>query len=90
MADNNSTDRTAELAEAAAARLGLDYRRVFEPEPGKFHALNRVLETIETPLVVTVDADTYLYPDALELPRRPGDRASAGSARLRLCRRHRR
>jgi biofilm PGA synthesis N-glycosyltransferase PgaC len=65
LADNNSTDRTAELAEAAALRLGLDYRRVFEPEPGKFHALNRVLETIETPLVVTVDADTYLYPDAL-------------------------
>jgi len=65
LADNNSTDRTAELAEAAALRLGLDYRRVFEPEPGKFHALNRVLETIETPLVVTVDADTYLYRDAL-------------------------
>jgi poly-beta-1,6-N-acetyl-D-glucosamine synthase len=38
---------------------------VFEPEPGKFHALNRVLETIETPLVVTVDADTYRYPASL-------------------------
>jgi biofilm PGA synthesis N-glycosyltransferase PgaC len=48
-----------------ATRLRLDYRRVFEPEPGKFHALNRVLETIETPLVVTLDADTYLYPEAL-------------------------
>ena len=66
LADNNSTDRTAELAAATAARLGLDYRRVFEPEPGKFHALNRVLATVETPLVVTLDADTYLYPDALE------------------------
>ena len=65
LADNNSTDHTAELAEAAAARLSLDYRRVFEPEPGKFHALNRVLETIQTPLVVTLDADTYLYPEAL-------------------------
>jgi glycosyltransferase involved in cell wall biosynthesis len=65
LADNNSHDRTAELAQAAALQLGLDYRRVFEPEPGKFHALNRVLETIETPLVVTVDADTYLYPEAL-------------------------
>jgi poly-beta-1,6-N-acetyl-D-glucosamine synthase len=65
LADNNSSDSTAELAEAAARRLGLDYRRVFEPEPGKFHALNRVLETIETPLVVTLDADTYLYPAAL-------------------------
>jgi biofilm PGA synthesis N-glycosyltransferase PgaC len=65
LADNNSTDRTAELAEAAAARLRLDYRRVFEGEPGKFHALNRVLAMIETPLVVTLDADTYLYPGAL-------------------------
>lgn len=44
LADNNSTDRSAEFAEAAALCLGLDYRRVFEPEPGKFHALNRVME----------------------------------------------
>jgi len=65
LADNNSTDRTAEVAEAVAVRLGLAYRRVFEPEPGKFHALNTVLDSVETPLVVTVDADTYLYPDAL-------------------------
>ena len=65
LADNNSTDRTAELAARTAARLGLDYRRVFEPQAGKFHALNAVLETVETPLVVTVDADTYLYPEAL-------------------------
>jgi biofilm PGA synthesis N-glycosyltransferase PgaC len=61
LADNNSTDRTAELGEAAAARLGLDYRRVFEPTPGKFHALNTALETVTTPIVVTVDADTFLH-----------------------------
>ncbi len=53
LADNNSTDRTAELAARTAARLGLDYRRVFEPQAGKFHALNAALETVETPLVVT-------------------------------------
>ena len=65
LADNNSTDRTAGLAEQAAKRLGLRYRRVFEPEPGKYRALNTALETVTTPLVVSVDADTYLHRDAL-------------------------
>jgi biofilm PGA synthesis N-glycosyltransferase PgaC len=65
LADNNSTDRTAELAEAAAARLGLDYRRIFEPVAGKHHALNTALADVSTPLVVTVDADTLMHPEAL-------------------------
>jgi biofilm PGA synthesis N-glycosyltransferase PgaC len=65
LADNNSTDRTAEAAEATAARLGLAYRRVLEVAPGKFHALNAALETVETPIVITLDADTYLQPLAL-------------------------
>ena len=65
LADNNSTDHTAELAGAAAMRLALRYRRVFEPEPGKHRALNAALATVTTPLVVTVDADTYLQREAL-------------------------
>ena len=65
LADNNSTDRTAPLAEAAAVRLGLDYRRIFEPTAGKHHALNTALAEVTTPLVVTVDADTLMHPDAL-------------------------
>ena len=65
LADNNSTDRTAELAEAAAKRLGVDYRRSFEPAAGKHHALNTALVSVTTPLVVTVDADTLLHGDAL-------------------------
>lgn len=65
LADNNSTDRTAELAAAAAKRLGLDYRRVLEVEPGKHRALNTAFESVTTPLVVTVDADTYLQREAL-------------------------
>jgi biofilm PGA synthesis N-glycosyltransferase PgaC len=65
LADNNSTDRTAERAEATAQRTGLRYRRVFEAAPGKHHALNAVLPTVTTPLVVTVDADTFLQRDAL-------------------------
>ena len=65
LADNNSTDRTAELAAEAAKRLGLCYRRVFEVEQGKHRALNAALASVTTPLVVTVDADTSLHRDAL-------------------------
>ncbi len=65
LADNNSTDRTAELAAEAARRLGLRYRRVFEVEPGKHRALNAALGSVTTPLTVTVDADTFLHRDAL-------------------------
>ncbi len=65
LADNNSTDGTAELADEAAKRLELDYRRVFEAEPGKHRALNAALETVTTPIVVTVDADTSLQEESL-------------------------
>ena len=65
LADNNSTDRTADRAAETAERHGLHYRRVFEAEPGKHCALNRALATVATPLVVTVDADTLLHRDAL-------------------------
>ena len=67
LADNNSSDRTADLAAEAALRLRLDYRRVFEPKPGKHQALNAVLPTVTTPIIVTVDADTYLQREALTL-----------------------
>ena len=67
LADNNSSDRTAELAAEAAQRLRLDYRRVFEAKPGKHQALNAVLPTVTTPIVVTVDADTHLQREALTL-----------------------
>jgi poly-beta-1,6-N-acetyl-D-glucosamine synthase len=65
LADNNSTDRTAEVASEMAQRHGLDYRRVFEPAPGKHRALNAALVGVSTPLVVSVDADTLLHPRAL-------------------------
>jgi biofilm PGA synthesis N-glycosyltransferase PgaC len=65
LADNNSTDRTGELAQETAQRQGLTYRRVFEPAPGKHRALNTALGSVSTPLVVTVDADTLLHPQAL-------------------------
>ncbi len=65
VADNNSTDDTALLADEAGERLGLSYRRVFETKQGKHHALNTALASVTTPLVVTVDADTHLHPQSL-------------------------
>jgi len=65
LADNGSTDATAALAEGVAAQYGIEYRRVAEPVAGKHHALNAALETVTTPLVVTLDADTLPHPEAL-------------------------
>lgn len=65
LADNSSIDRTAQMADQTAERLRLRYRRVFEEEMGKYRALNAALETVTTPLVVSVDADTRLHRDAL-------------------------
>ena len=65
LADNGSTDLTAGRAEQAAERLGLDFRRIVEPEPGKHKALNTALAAVTTPLLVTVDADTFLQRHAL-------------------------
>jgi poly-beta-1,6-N-acetyl-D-glucosamine synthase len=65
LADNGSTDRTPQLAEDAARAFGLDYRRVVEATPGKHAALNAALKTVTTPVVVTVDADTFLHRDSL-------------------------
>ena len=84
LADNNSTDRTAELAEVAARQSGLSFRRAFEVEAGKYRALNTALEGVTTPITVTVDADTLLHPQALGyLIARLGSRP-AGPACLRL------
>jgi biofilm PGA synthesis N-glycosyltransferase PgaC len=65
LADNNSSDRTAELAAAAAKRHGLYYRRSLEVLAGKHHALNTALTEVTTPIVVTLDADTRMHREAL-------------------------
>lgn len=65
LADNGSTDDTCAVAEATAVELGVELEIVHESTPGKAHALNRALESVATPYVVTVDADTLLHPDAL-------------------------
>ena len=71
------------------ARLGLDYRRCSSrsrasstPSTGCSRRSRRRSWSPWTP--------TPTSTPSAQLPRRAGDRASAGSARLRLCRRHRR
>ena len=85
LADNGSTDETVERASVAAAAAGLPFRVVPEPEPGKHRALNSALETVETPVVVTVDADTWLHEESLtwlvaRLAARPQDQHVAACA----------
>jgi biofilm PGA synthesis N-glycosyltransferase PgaC len=64
VADDGSSDRTAELARWRAAKD--DRIRVFSfPHGGKAQTLTRALAEVRTPLVSTVDADTLLMPSAL-------------------------
>jgi biofilm PGA synthesis N-glycosyltransferase PgaC len=63
--DNNSTDHTAEVAERLGKELGLNIRVIFEETPGKNHALNKALQYVETQLLITLDADTLLHPQAV-------------------------
>jgi biofilm PGA synthesis N-glycosyltransferase PgaC len=65
VADDGSTDRTAELARRCA---GADERIsvVTLPHSGKALTLTGALEKVDTPLVATVDADTLLMPSSLQ------------------------
>jgi biofilm PGA synthesis N-glycosyltransferase PgaC len=87
LADNGSTDRTHEVATAVAEELDIDLVVTVEPRPGKAHALNRALDVVDTPLVVTVDADTLLHPESLRrlvsrLESAPPDTAAVAGAVL--------
>jgi biofilm PGA synthesis N-glycosyltransferase PgaC len=65
LADNGSTDATVERALQAAADADVELVVVTELTPGKSHALNAALAVVDTPYVLTVDADTLLHPQAL-------------------------
>ncbi|GFN33085.1 glycosyltransferase family 2 protein [Paenibacillus xylaniclasticus] len=63
--DNGSSDRTADAAVEAGEQLGLRVDVMRVERPGKHYALNEALKRVETPLIVTLDADTLLHPYAL-------------------------
>jgi biofilm PGA synthesis N-glycosyltransferase PgaC len=65
--DNGSTDGTADMARAAAERAGRRLTVLTETRPGKNYALNTGLAAVETPIVITVDADTLLQKSAVRL-----------------------
>jgi biofilm PGA synthesis N-glycosyltransferase PgaC len=65
VADDGSTDRTAELARARAA-TNPDIAVLTVPHGGKAKTLTAALKRVRTPLMATVDADTLLMPSALE------------------------
>ncbi len=65
IADDGSTDRTAELAHARAA-TNPDIAVLTVPHGGKAKALTAALKQVRTPLMATVDADTLLLPSALQ------------------------
>ncbi|SLN30954.1 Poly-beta-1,6-N-acetyl-D-glucosamine synthase [Falsiruegeria litorea R37] len=64
--DNNSTDRTSEVATDALNACKSAYGRVIlERTPGKAHALNAALHATQTEYVIRIDADTQIGENAL-------------------------
>jgi biofilm PGA synthesis N-glycosyltransferase PgaC len=90
--DNGSTDGTRAVAEAYGAATGQPVRCISEPRPGKSHALNTGLAAVGTELVITLDADTLLHPQAIRqlvarlLSAPPDVQAIAGSVLVRNSR----
>jgi poly-beta-1,6-N-acetyl-D-glucosamine synthase len=63
--DNNSSDKTVEVAKAIGRELNIDIRVIHEAKPGKNHALNTGLSYVNTNFVITLDADTLLHQSAV-------------------------
>lgn len=65
--DNNSNDRTKEeIMRAAKDYPQLNLKYLYQPVQGKSVALNTGVAETKTRFYITIDADTYLYKDALK------------------------
>ena len=73
--DNNSTDRTRAVVEAEVAAFPATLRYIFEPEQGRYAAINRGIREARGKIVATTDDDARVEPDWLT-------RAAAGLERL--------
>ncbi|WBL16758.1 glycosyltransferase family 2 protein [Sutcliffiella sp. NC1] len=65
--DNASKDLTSSVALKAGQEYNLDLKVIYEEKPGKNFALNRALAMVDTPLIITLDADTILTKPAVRL-----------------------
>ncbi|PGV53361.1 glycosyltransferase [Bacillus sp. AFS037270] len=63
--NNGSTDKTVHEVVKAKRELKIEIELLNEEKPGKFNALNHALEWVETPYVITIDADTLLHPSSI-------------------------
>ncbi|HET7694288.1 MAG TPA: glycosyltransferase family A protein [Vicinamibacterales bacterium] len=63
--DNNSTDDTRAVVEAAARRFPVSLRYIFEPEQGRSPALNAGIRAARGAVVATTDDDVRVEPDWL-------------------------
>jgi glucosyl-dolichyl phosphate glucuronosyltransferase len=64
--DNNSSDRTKEVAQSFAGSSRLTLRYVFEPEPGLSHARNRGIAESRGEIVSFLDDDVIVAQDWLD------------------------
>jgi glycosyltransferase involved in cell wall biosynthesis len=60
--DNNSTDQTKLVFEHAAARHPRRFRYLFEPRPGKSHALNSGIQAASGDVLAFMDDDVTVEP----------------------------
>lgn len=64
--DNGSTDSTFNMTKDVGIKLGMKLQVIKEMNPGKFNALNKALKYVTTDYVITLDADTLLYKNAVK------------------------
>lgn len=97
--DDGSTDLTVETAQNAIAQLPRDRQLMFQvvtdgANAGKAAVLNRGLAMAQFALIVTVDADSWLFPNGLQriveryLSDPPDTRAVAGTILVRNSRKN--
>jgi glycosyltransferase involved in cell wall biosynthesis len=67
VADNGSTDTTAEFVKSFQSQFPVPLRYVYESQPGKAYALNAAIAQVESPLIAFTDDDCLMKEDWLAL-----------------------